>query len=861
MRSLSALLITLALACAVQAAAPPEPEMFPFVMPWDDASPGVANLSGWNEKPAGAKGGVSVRNGHLWQGGKRLRLWGTNLTFGQCFPEHKNADLLAARLAKLGVNAVRFHHMDMFSAPAGIFKADMRTLDPAQMDRLDYLVAALKRQGIYTNLNLHVSRLYPGMPKWDGMPDFFKGVDLFHPPMLAMQREYARDLLTHVNPYTKTRYADESALAIVEINNENGLLMYWQNGSLDAMPEPYGAELTRQWNAFLSQRYGGNTEALRRAWDAREQPLRGEMLANPRFADSLTAWKLEEHQGAKADAAATVDGPDGAPAARIRVTEAGAQNWHVQFNQSGLSLKSDDLYTVSFRARADPPRRMAVDIGQAHDPWRVFGSQRVDLTPEWKEYRFAVRAPQDEPNARLNFTGLGSQTGAVWLSGVSLRPGGTTGPPADIRIGDIPFLRRSQYDASPEGLRRDWIAFLWETEERYWTGMARYIKDDLNYKGIVIGSAAGFTPAPIQAQLDAVDAHAYWQHPNFPGAAWDASNWTVNNVSMAGDAGGGTVADLARYRVAGKPFFVTEYNHPSPNTYSSEGMLLLAAYAALQDWDAVFQFDYGGAHVGDAPGRIGSFFTMDQHPTKLAVFPAAAALFRRADVAAPARWATVDVSPEMALEKAMVTGPWFGTDVFGIPRLAALRQPVAMSLTAKPKPAPDMARPEPPIAAPGESVVWDSRPDGRLVTVNTARSKAAVGFLSGKSLELGGVRIAPGANRQGWAAITLTAVDGRDLRAPGRILLTATGEVANTDMRWKNDARDSVGNQWGRAPTLVEGIPAEVTLPVPAARVRAWALDERGARREALKVSHDSGNARLSIGPKQRTLWYEIEVR
>ena len=50
-------------------------------------------------------------------------------------------------------------------------------------------------------------------------------------------------LLTHVNPYTRTSYAQEPCVAMVEINNENGLISRWWEGKLDGMPAPYVEEL------------------------------------------------------------------------------------------------------------------------------------------------------------------------------------------------------------------------------------------------------------------------------------------------------------------------------------------------------------------------------------------------------------------------------------------------------------------------------------------------------------------------------------------------------------------------------------------------------------------------------------------
>ena len=189
--------------------------------------------------------------------------------------------------------------------------------------------------------------------------------------------------------------------------------------------------------------------------------------------------------------------------------------------------------------------------------------------------------------------------------------------------------------AHPEA-QRDWIGFLWNVEERYWTGMYRFLKDDLKVVAPVLGTQMGWSPAPIQAKLDLIDSHAYWQHPHFPRKQWDPADWVVNNLPMTGRPDGGTLPGLALTRVAGKPFICTEYNHSAPNTYAAETFPLIFAFAALQDWDGVFAFAYSHRHDDWNTGKIPSFFDVDQHPTKMATLPAAAALFLRGDVPASA---------------------------------------------------------------------------------------------------------------------------------------------------------------------------------------------------------------------------------
>ncbi len=94
-----------------------------------------------------------------------------------------------------------------------------RNLDPAMLDRLDYMIAAFKKRGIYVNVNLHVARHLDARDGFvDEGPGMNKGVDNFIPGMIELQKEYARKLLGRVNPYTSAAYADEPCIAVVEIN-------------------------------------------------------------------------------------------------------------------------------------------------------------------------------------------------------------------------------------------------------------------------------------------------------------------------------------------------------------------------------------------------------------------------------------------------------------------------------------------------------------------------------------------------------------------------------------------------------------------------------------------------------------------
>src|SRR5262249_42102718 len=153
------------------------------------------------------------------------------------------------------VNVARFHHMDNQTFPGGIRARDAKgtgELDPEALDRLDHLTAALKKRGVYTNLNLLVSRPFNA---GDGLPKEIEEVGwkerhvagFFYAPRLPLQQDYARKLLTHRNAVTRMTYAEDPAVAFVEVNNENGLIHAWLQGDVDKLPAVFRDDLKRQW--------------------------------------------------------------------------------------------------------------------------------------------------------------------------------------------------------------------------------------------------------------------------------------------------------------------------------------------------------------------------------------------------------------------------------------------------------------------------------------------------------------------------------------------------------------------------------------------------------------------------------------
>jgi len=117
--------------------------------------------------------------------------------------------------------------------------------------------------------------------------------------LIAAQKQYAHDLLSHVNAYTHVRYADEPSVAIVEINNENSLFMWSADQSLLNLPTVYKDELTRQWNRWLTDKYG-TREKLKATWAIGEEPQGESILPDGTFVwtrvERGTPGRRDDHQ-------------------------------------------------------------------------------------------------------------------------------------------------------------------------------------------------------------------------------------------------------------------------------------------------------------------------------------------------------------------------------------------------------------------------------------------------------------------------------------------------------------------------------------------------------------------------------------
>jgi Beta-galactosidase len=202
-------------------------------------------------------GWVTVKDGHLYSGGKRLRIIGVNMVSEMKHTgyEFNPNDIL--EMKKCGINGVRLW------AGHAMANHKKHSVNPEGWKNFDKLVAKLIENGMWIDLNLLGNTT----------------ANEVDPNITKLDRAFLKEFFAHVNPYTGRNYANEPALFCVELSNEEGLcgegylhsnydLKYFKNF------EEYKDQIHTRWNEWLRQKYADQS-ALDKAWPANKESLGG----------------------------------------------------------------------------------------------------------------------------------------------------------------------------------------------------------------------------------------------------------------------------------------------------------------------------------------------------------------------------------------------------------------------------------------------------------------------------------------------------------------------------------------------------------------------------------------------------------
>ncbi len=815
-----------------------------------------------NRGPADAP--ISVRDGqYVNADGQRVRFWGANLSSGENFLDADSAVRMARRLAKGGINIVRLHHLDnnwSVASRGSIWSPDdpgRIAVDPQQLDKLFRLVAELKKEGIYSNVNLKVSRtlsVADGFPETiTQLPQFQKRVDYYDARMIELQKDYARQVLGTRNPYTGLTLAEDPAVAIVEINNENSLLGMRTRDvgrDLHLFPDPFKSDLAKKWNAWLTEKYPVRA-TLEATWKKGATPM-GRNAITP-----ASRWHADPQPG---NEVVVQSDPTSQTAVQFEVTVSDTVRWRSAAFLDRLELADGQTYTVTFSARADAARPVAValgrdDAGWRTDKWRTRGLvATIPLTPEWKTFRFVVNTHSVvDAGTRFNIT-AGHQRGSVWLKDLKIESGSPTAGLAadqDPAKGNVPIPT----DATPAQWNH-WLTFLTDLEVKYVDEMRAYLRDRLKVKAPIVCSQAnygGIAGLARERASDFIDAHSYWQHPDFGGlsGAWDLGNFTINNSPQIGEFSPrwfGELGGIALLRVAGKPFSVTEVDNPAPSDYACEMYPLLATLAAVQDWDALYPFDIVGLGEPDPAGTIKTFFDQNHHPVKWGFAPFATRAFRHGLFPPAGGSRELFVGQPLWEQANHVDVLWLrqqpGQDLGFLTERLSVNENLTNKTRVEKR------------GKPGSVARLERTPRGVIYRAETPEAATIIGYVGGGKVE--GIDLSLDCDAFGlnFAAVTAVSLEDKPMDESARVLITLGARAENNGAKW-NASRTSIGESWGAAPTVAERVPADVRLRVHGLR-NVYALAPDGSRAARIEARYAGGWLTFSTREGPATLHYEI---
>lgn len=428
---------------------------------------------------------------------------------------------------------------------------------------------------------------------------------------------------------------------------------------------------------------------------------------------------------------------------------------------------------------------------------------------------------------------------------------GVTGDQADVPL----MSWRGQAASAPPERYYAEAEFFNDTQRDYFAGMKDYLQQTLGSKSLVIATAdhshsgSGYPILMATNGMDVIDGHTYWEHPGV----------YSRKSPMVDDPFNSTVAELSRSAIAGKPYTVSEVNEPFPNNYAGEGIPILAAYGAMQDWDAILWYTFEPKEDPAWKPYVGDPFDISLDPVKMPELAAGALLFLRGDVEQAKRIVDRTYTTQQVYDSMLLPGterPYFTP---GFPLQLPLEHEMRISSFGGP-PTETFAQgvaPNPIRSDTGQLEWHHSGPETGLVTVDSPRTQSLIGFVRAGAVADSNLAAQI---ENTFCAIQLSSLDGKPISKSAKLLLVAGGRVENTGQRW-NSAGTDVTN-WGESPTLIDPVRGTLILKhlEGVHAVQLQAIDGAGQPIGPPVASTRIGGVwKIPLG-QTSTTWYELTI-
>jgi hypothetical protein len=178
-------------------------------------------------------------------------------------------------MASYGINAVRFHKFT-WDVTDGIHSTQ---ITDSNWRNFDYFCDTLRKAGIYYAWShIYGHRVRPADSSrllaynevantkfpWSHLNGSTASIVNFAEDLQTLNIELTVNMLNHKSSFTGLRYADDPALAFIELQNEDNIFWSAIEETLKQTPT-YRALLCKKFSQWLKRKYGTDA-ALKQAW-------------------------------------------------------------------------------------------------------------------------------------------------------------------------------------------------------------------------------------------------------------------------------------------------------------------------------------------------------------------------------------------------------------------------------------------------------------------------------------------------------------------------------------------------------------------------------------------------------------------
>ena len=372
--------------------------------------------------------------------------------------------------------------------------------------------------------------------------------------------------------------------------------------------------------------------------------------------------------------------------------------------------------------------------------------------------------------------------------------------------------------------------------------------------------------AKAQENMDFQDAHSYYYDWH-----WGAEEKLCGHKHIT-DVAASPMAGPCCNRIHGKPFFVSEWDMPFPNSYRAEGPLWFPAIGCLQNWTGMTVHTYGYGHkmskfdllgkiastntIGGVPYREGIFAVWND-PAQFGQYYHGALMFRRGDISPANKIVGAKVDPELygvrsltlqgsAMEIHQVHTVLDTTDTAGVDELL--------------DPATKYPREDPKMIV---SDTGEVRRDlaKAIGYIDTPRTKSIYGKLGSMQANPKGK---PKTRREvtdfavdcktDFACITLSSLTNDPINHSNNMLLTAVGRARNHGAQFDGEKMIDAGT----GPIEIECIRSEIEIKTDRKYLEVWSVDSEGFYSGRLDSVIEDGVLKFVIGEEFACMYYLI---